>query len=189
MAGSVTFEVHLEDYYHGVVQPNLWHLFNPRIDFTGNMLLDALDRHRVKAVVYILGWVADHHPDLVRRVHEAGHVIGDHSYWHLRKEGPYRKDIPFRAPYYDGQHRPGLSGGFFFRSIPYKLLLRETKRAGILWLHPHDIDVHHPTLSDPILNLKRHWGVKSAAKKLDRLLGDVEWTDPAQVLEVGETGR
>jgi peptidoglycan/xylan/chitin deacetylase (PgdA/CDA1 family) len=45
-------------------------------------LLEILSRHRVKATFFMLGKLAEQHPDLVRRVAEAGHVIGNHSWDH-----------------------------------------------------------------------------------------------------------
>ncbi len=36
----------------------------------------------VTATFFVLGWVAERHPRLVRAIHDAGHEIGCHSYWH-----------------------------------------------------------------------------------------------------------
>lgn len=46
-------------------------------------ILDALARHRVKATFFMLGEVAERHPDLVRRIVEAGHELGCHGMTHL----------------------------------------------------------------------------------------------------------
>jgi peptidoglycan/xylan/chitin deacetylase (PgdA/CDA1 family) len=45
-------------------------------------LLEILSRHRAKATFFMLGQQAERHPDLVRQVAEAGHVIGNHSWDH-----------------------------------------------------------------------------------------------------------
>ncbi|MDZ7617040.1 MAG: XrtA system polysaccharide deacetylase, partial [Patescibacteria group bacterium] len=39
-------------------------------------------RHDVKATFFVLGWVAEREPGLVREIHAAGHEIGSHGYWH-----------------------------------------------------------------------------------------------------------
>jgi polysaccharide deacetylase family protein (PEP-CTERM system associated) len=45
-------------------------------------ILALLERHNVKATFFVLGWVAERHPQLVRDIHQAGHEIGSHGYWH-----------------------------------------------------------------------------------------------------------
>jgi polysaccharide deacetylase family protein (PEP-CTERM system associated) len=38
----------------------------------------------VRATVFVVGWVAERHPDLIRAVRDAGHEIGSHGYLHQR---------------------------------------------------------------------------------------------------------
>ncbi|WP_173095572.1 polysaccharide deacetylase family protein [Actinomadura verrucosospora] len=45
-------------------------------------LLDILAAHHVRATFFIVGQQAAKFPDLVRREHEAGHEVADHSYTH-----------------------------------------------------------------------------------------------------------
>lgn len=45
-------------------------------------LLDLLAEHDVKASFFLIGRNAASHPDLVKRIAEAGHVIGNHSWGH-----------------------------------------------------------------------------------------------------------
>ncbi|WUI01809.1 polysaccharide deacetylase family protein [Spirillospora sp. NBC_00431] len=45
-------------------------------------LLDILAARKVKATFFLIGQNAAEHPDLVRREHEAGHELADHSYSH-----------------------------------------------------------------------------------------------------------
>lgn len=47
------------------------------------LMLDLLARHNVKATFFVLGSKAEKYPELVRRIHEAGHQIGIHNYTHL----------------------------------------------------------------------------------------------------------
>ena len=41
-----------------------------------------LDQSKNSATFFILGWVAEKHPDIVKRIHENGYEIGSHSYMH-----------------------------------------------------------------------------------------------------------
>jgi polysaccharide deacetylase family protein (PEP-CTERM system associated) len=51
----------------------------------------------VRATVFVVGWVAERHPQLVAAVREAGHEIGSHGYLHQRayELGPegFRTDL------------------------------------------------------------------------------------------------
>lgn len=53
----------------------------PDIRYTPQ-ILDVLDRHNVKATFFLIGSRANEHRDIVRRIHESGHAIGNHTYWH-----------------------------------------------------------------------------------------------------------
>jgi len=46
------------------------------------LILDALKQYDVRATFFVLGWWAERHPDLVRRMVAEGHEIGNHSNTH-----------------------------------------------------------------------------------------------------------
>ena len=56
------------------------------------LVLDALRERGVKATFFILGRHADQWPDLVRRVADEGHAIGNHGWFHRK--------LHFRSPAY-----------------------------------------------------------------------------------------
>jgi len=81
--------VDLEDYFQveafaGVVSRSEWDQFPSRVEGSCHRLLDIFDRHAVKATFFVLGWIADRFPRLVREVHERGHDLACHSYWHRK---------------------------------------------------------------------------------------------------------
>ena len=45
-------------------------------------LLDVLDRHQVKATFFLMGRYVEQRPDIVRRIADGGHEIGNHTYSH-----------------------------------------------------------------------------------------------------------
>ena len=47
-----------------------------------SQLLDLLERHRVRATFFQVGRCAERFPSATRRVVEAGHLLGNHSYHH-----------------------------------------------------------------------------------------------------------
>ncbi len=79
--------VDVEDYFHvsafaSVVKPAEWTTFESRVCQSTERLLDIFERADVRATFFVLGWVAERHPGLVRRIHRAGHEIASHSYDH-----------------------------------------------------------------------------------------------------------
>ena len=53
----------------------------PHPEYTPH-LLDILERYQARATFFMIGDVAQKHPQLVRRVFQEGHVIGNHSWDH-----------------------------------------------------------------------------------------------------------
>jgi peptidoglycan/xylan/chitin deacetylase (PgdA/CDA1 family) len=45
-------------------------------------VLDILERHQARGTFFMVGEAAQEHPDLVRRIGEAGHAVGAHSWNH-----------------------------------------------------------------------------------------------------------
>jgi peptidoglycan/xylan/chitin deacetylase (PgdA/CDA1 family) len=54
----------------------------PHPEFTPH-ILDTLEQHKALATFFMLGKNAKHHQDLVKKVGQAGHAIGNHSWDHL----------------------------------------------------------------------------------------------------------
>lgn len=85
ITNAMTIDV--EDYFHvsafaDRIAPSDWPSRESRVERNTLRLLRLLDRHNVKATCFVLGWVAERHPQLVRDIAAAGHQIGCHSYWH-----------------------------------------------------------------------------------------------------------
>ena len=59
-----------------------WDTFERTVEPLTNRILSVLAEHDTRGTFFVLGWVADRYPALVRRIAEAGHEIGSHSYWH-----------------------------------------------------------------------------------------------------------
>ncbi len=81
------FTIDVEDYYQvsgfeDVIPRERWRDHESRVLSNTYRFLEMLDEYQVKATFFVLGWVADRHPHLVRDIDEAGHEVGCHSYWH-----------------------------------------------------------------------------------------------------------
>ena len=74
-----------------------WVSLESRVERNTEKILECLDVHQVKATMFVLGWVAERCPKLVRRMAEGGHEIASHGYGHdlvtvLTRE-QFREDI------------------------------------------------------------------------------------------------
>ena len=59
-----------------------WNKFESRIHANCDRILDLLDRKKVKATFFCLGWVAEKYPEVIRKIDAAGYEIGTHSHMH-----------------------------------------------------------------------------------------------------------
>lgn len=85
MMNALTFDV--EDWFcahnlHGVVRRSEWSRSTPRVTETTRRILALLQEHGVQATFFVLGWIAEHHPALVREIRDGGHEIATHGYSH-----------------------------------------------------------------------------------------------------------
>ena len=75
--------IDFEDWYQGLEIPHAeWDRFEDRIEAAGDKLLGILDEGDTKATFFMLGYVAEKHPAIVKRIRDAGHEIGTHGFSH-----------------------------------------------------------------------------------------------------------
>jgi len=79
--------VDVEDYFHvsafdGVVPRSRWPAMESRVCANTERLLDLFAEHGISATFFVLGWVAERHPALVRLIVAQGHEIASHGYAH-----------------------------------------------------------------------------------------------------------
>jgi polysaccharide deacetylase family protein (PEP-CTERM system associated) len=79
--------VDVEDYFHVTamercVKREDWPMFASRVERNTRRVLDLLERTGTRATFFVLGWVAERYPQIVKDIQGAGHEIGSHSYWH-----------------------------------------------------------------------------------------------------------
>jgi len=79
--------VDVEEYFHptelaGCVRQDEWTSLLSLVEPQTHRVLEIFDRHQVKGTFFVLGWVAEHHPALVREIASRGHQIACHSFFH-----------------------------------------------------------------------------------------------------------
>ena len=78
----LTFDI--EDWYnHDDYSRDFeWDKHEVRIYEGVDKILLSLNEHHLKATFFCLGWIAEKHPDIIRRISDNGHHLGCHSYQH-----------------------------------------------------------------------------------------------------------
>jgi polysaccharide deacetylase family protein (PEP-CTERM system associated) len=81
------FTVDVEDYFHvaalaSAVSRDSWSSRECRVERNTERLLELLQARGVSGTFFVLGWVAERYPTLVRRIAECGHEVACHGYSH-----------------------------------------------------------------------------------------------------------
>jgi polysaccharide deacetylase family protein (PEP-CTERM system associated) len=81
--------IDVEDYFHvsafaSHVSREDWDRLPCRVERNVDAILGILDQHATHATFFMLGWVAERNPALVRRIVERGHELASHGYDHRR---------------------------------------------------------------------------------------------------------
>ncbi len=81
------FSVDVEEWFHahalaGAISPGMWNSLPSRVEENTLRMLDILQQNGVQATFFILGWVAERYPSLMRRIQANGHEIATHGCSH-----------------------------------------------------------------------------------------------------------
>lgn len=127
--------IDVEEIFHSTVlaeriPPDQWGALPRRAPEVTGWLLDEMAKRGATGTFFVLGWLAELEPELVRRISDAGHEIAAHSWWHrkvtdlepeelrsdLRRTKALLEDLTgrevlgFRAPSFS--IRPGVEWAF-----------------------------------------------------------------------------
>lgn len=94
--------VDVEDYFQvsafeNHVDKKTWNNIPRRVELNVDRILQLFDSHSVKATFFTLGWLAERHPEMVKRIVQQGHELASHGWEHIRvtEQTPaaFREDI------------------------------------------------------------------------------------------------
>lgn len=90
--------VDVEDYFQvsafeHTISRDRWDAMPIRVVENTERILDLFAEHRTKATFFMLGWVAERFPQLVKRLVEEGHELASHGYSHYRVTSQTRKEF------------------------------------------------------------------------------------------------
>jgi len=94
--------VDVEDYFHvrafaNVLDRGAWEHLPSRVEANTDRVLGLFAEKDIRATFFVLGWVAERHPAIVRRIAAGGHEIASHGYGHQGIDGQtmeqFRADV------------------------------------------------------------------------------------------------
>ncbi|HUS18592.1 MAG TPA: XrtA system polysaccharide deacetylase [Terriglobales bacterium] len=176
--------IDVEDYFHteaasGAVSRDQWPHQPTRVEASTLQLLQMFDRHSVKATLFILGWVAERFPALIRQAADAGHEIACHSYWHRAifrlTPDEFREDTKRAKAAIEDAAGTGLAG---YRAPSFSMV------SGTEWAL--DILAELGFLYDSSVNPIRHdfYGNASAPRQPHKVAGGALWELPIATVRV-----
>ena len=59
-----------------------WDTQTSRVEKNVNLILEQLNQREVKATFFVLGWIAERYPRLIKKIYNEGHEIACHGYNH-----------------------------------------------------------------------------------------------------------
>jgi polysaccharide deacetylase family protein (PEP-CTERM system associated) len=79
--------IDIEEWFHATAMDRYvgmeqWGTLESRVGRNVRRLLEILEKRQTRATFFVLGWVAERHPELVREIAAQGHEIASHGYRH-----------------------------------------------------------------------------------------------------------
>lgn len=79
--------VDVEDYFHvaafsKVIDTSKWSEYPSRVERNTDVLLELFKQKNIKATFFVLAWVAERYPQIVKAIVEQGHELASHGYSH-----------------------------------------------------------------------------------------------------------
>lgn len=81
------FTIDVEDYFmvsafSDIIDVDQWGKYESRVTDNTLIILDLMEKYDVKATFFVLGWVAEHYPNIVKEIFRRKHEVACHSYAH-----------------------------------------------------------------------------------------------------------
>jgi len=138
--------IDVEDYFHvsvfdGVVPRQEWPRMESRVVANTTRILDLFDEFNLRSTFFVLGWVAERNPDLVKTIANRGHELASHGYAHRlvydQTRSAFREDVRrAKRLLEDGCGRPVIG----YRAPSYSITPRSLWALDVLLEEGYEYD-------------------------------------------------
>lgn len=92
----LTFDI--EEWFHLLDNPSTksekeWSNYESRIHQNMDKIFNLLDQKNLKATFFIVGWIAEQYPDIVKKIDSLGYEIGSHTHMHQLLYGQTKGEV------------------------------------------------------------------------------------------------
>lgn len=87
ITNALSFDI--EDWFHmveidAVADTDAWPTLPSIVERYTHWIVETVTAANVRATFFMLGWIAERYPNLVKAIADAGHELATHSYWHRK---------------------------------------------------------------------------------------------------------
>jgi polysaccharide deacetylase family protein (PEP-CTERM system associated) len=184
IVNALTIDV--EDYFQvsafdGVVPRHQWDRLESRVCANTNRLLKILDDCGVRGTFFVLGWVGERFPHLVREIAALGHEVASHGYAHRlvydQTPAAFREDVRRAKGLLEATASAPVLG---FRAPSYSITARSLWALDILIEEGYTYDtsifpIHHDRYGIPLSARHPYWIHRRVGSILEIPGSTVRW--------------
>lgn len=168
--------IDVEDYFQVAafapyIDRSRWESLECRVERNVDLILELLDRHGAQATFFTLGWIAERHPGIVRRIVAGGHELASHGYGHERVSDldpqGFRSDLLRAKGILEDVGGTSVQG---YRAPSFSI------GRGNLWAHDVLAETGHRYSSSVYPIAHDHYGMPEAPR--------FAWKSPSGIVEI-----
>jgi len=144
----LTVDVEDNFYYDELRDKNDWIKYEKQVTKNTLKILDILEKYKTRGTFFVVGTVAERHPDLIKEISKKGHYIASHSYAHypidILDEYTFRKDLEKSINLLSGLINGRIRG---FRAMGYSV-----RKDTIEWVFKNlsELDIKYDSSINPM---------------------------------------
>jgi polysaccharide deacetylase family protein (PEP-CTERM system associated) len=173
--------IDVEDYFHvsvfdGIVPRREWERMESRVVANTMRLLDMFDEYHTRSTFFVLGWVAEREPDLVKTIARRGHEVASHGYAHRlvydQTRSAFRDDVRRAKQLLEDASGRRVIG---YRAPSYSITPRSLWALDVLVEEGYEYDssifpIHHDRYGIPVSD-RRPYVIQRAGGRLVEIPG------------------
>lgn len=185
MLNALSFDI--EDYFQveafkSVVSRDNWNTYSCRVVDNTRRIINLLKKYDTRATFFVLGWVAEKFPTLIREIADCGHEIATHGYWHelVYRQTPKEFALDLEQSLEAINSVLGDYTVIGYRAPTFSIIEKSVWALDILQKHgiKYDSSIFPVSIHD-------RYGIKEANRFASKLNEDL-WEFPVSTIQLGK---